>query len=89
MFNIWCLVVVSVETDSTCTRDCLSWLVKPVVILWIWGGKNADSLKEEHTASLILAQIKGELMDNGDFQGLDSYDIARRLAMIIDAYTPL
>jgi hypothetical protein len=39
----------------------------------------------EHTASSIQAQIK----DDGDFQHYGPYNIARKLARIIDQYTAL
>jgi hypothetical protein len=59
-----------------------------VVILWIRSGRNShspDAYEAEHTASSIQAQIQ----DDGDFQGYDLYNIARKLARIIDEYTTL
>jgi hypothetical protein len=75
-----------------CIGNCLSWLVKPVVILWIRCGKNAHSPnapETEHTIALIQAQIKSDFVGYGDVQGPDSYDAAKTLARIIDEYTPL
>jgi len=63
-----------------------------LVILWIWRGRNADSpdaLEMEHTTNLVQAQIRSDLVDYGDFQALDSYATADRLARIIDDYTPM
>ena len=63
-----------------------------MVILWIRHGKNADSPnapETEHTMNLLQAQIKSDLADYGELQGLDSYATAERLARIIDDYTPM
>ncbi|KAF9513375.1 hypothetical protein BS47DRAFT_972142 [Hydnum rufescens UP504] len=59
-----------------------------LVILWIREGRHAyspDAHETEHTASSIQAQIK----DHGDFQKYGSYNIAWKLARIIDQYTAL
>jgi len=59
-----------------------------LVILWIRGRRNADlpnAHKTEHAAGSIQDQIK----DDGGFQGSDSFNIARKLAKIIDEYTAL
>jgi hypothetical protein len=59
-----------------------------VVVLWIREGRNAhspDAHETKHTASSIQAQIK----DDGDFQEYGSYNIAWKLARIIDEYTAL
>ncbi|KAF9507499.1 hypothetical protein BS47DRAFT_305172 [Hydnum rufescens UP504] len=63
-----------------------------LVILWIQRRGNADSPDApeiEHTTNLIQAQIRSDLVDYGDFQALDSYAIADRLARITDDYTPM
>jgi hypothetical protein len=63
-----------------------------VVIHWIRCGRNVDSPdapETEHTTNLVQAQIKSDLVDYGDLQGLDSYASAERLARIIDDYTPM
>jgi len=54
-----------------------------LVILWIREGRYAH--ETEHTASSIQAQIK----DDGDFPECGSYNIAWKLARIIDQYTAL
>jgi hypothetical protein len=87
MFNIWCLFVVSVETDSKCTGDYLSWLVKLVVILWI-RGRNAD-LSDAHKTEHTARSIQGQIQDDGGFLGSNLFDIAKKLAELIDEYTAL
>jgi len=92
IFNIWCLFVVRVVTNITAKEIADLVFFNLVVILWIRSGRNAnspDALEMEHTINLVQAQIKSDLVDYEDFQGLDSYATAERLTRIIDDYTPM
>ena len=54
--------------------------------------ENADWLDERETrrtADSIQARVEKEFGDEGDGRGLDSFKSAKRLAKIIDDYTPL
>ena len=78
---------------SKCTVDCLSWLIDLVAVLHCRHKRDADSLGglETDTAGLVQARIMKEFVDEGNRGelGLGSYDTAKRLAKIIDDYTPL
>ena len=76
---------------SKCTVDCLSWLIDLVAVLHGRCKRDADSLDglETDAAGLVQTRIMGEFVDEGNWEELDSYDTAKRLAKIIDDYTPL
>ena len=70
----------------------LSWLIGLVVILHIRRGRKAvlpDVTETKQTASLIQVRIKDEFEGEGNGEGLDPRSMARRLAEIIEDYTPL
>jgi len=63
-----------------------------LVVLWIRKGRNPgppDTPEIEHTTNLVQAQIRSDFEDYGDFQALDSFATADRLARVIDDYTPM
>ena len=76
---------------SKCTVNCLSWLIDLVAVLHGRRERNADSLDglETDTAGLVQAGIWKEFVDKRNWGERDSYDTAKRLAKIIDDYTPL
>ena len=76
---------------SKYTGDCLSWLIDLVAVLHIRRGKNANPLDglEADTAGSVHTRIMKEFVEEGNQGELDSLDTARRLAKIIDDYTPL
>ena len=76
---------------SKCTGDCLSWLIDLVAVLRIRRERNGGSFDGlvTDTAGSVQARIMKEFVEEGDWVELDSYDTAKRLAKIIDDYTPL
>ena len=76
---------------SRCKVDCLSWLIDLVAVLHGRHKRDADSLGglETDTAGLVQARVMKEFVDEGNREELDSYNTAKRLAKIIDDYTPL
>ena len=76
---------------SKCTADCLSWLINLVAVLHVRHKGDPDLLDglETDTAGLVQARIMEEFEDEGNVGELDSYNTAKRLAKIIDDYTPL
>jgi len=62
-----------------------------LVILWIRSGTNAhpfNALETVPISHLLQAHIERDLMGYGGLHGLGSYDVAERLAGILDDYTP-
>ena len=70
----------------------LCWLAELVVILHIRRGRGAvlpDEAETIRTAGLIQVRINDEFGEEGNGGGLGSREMANRLAVIIDEYTPL
>ena len=78
---------------SKCTGDRLSWLFDLVAVLHIRREmqRNAESFDglETDTTAFVQARIMLGFADEGNRRELDSYATAKKLAKIIDFYTPL
>ena len=85
------LIFICCQCQHRClSAQVLTWVIDLVAVLCFRCERNADALDghEADTAGLIQARIMKEFVDEGSWKEPDPYSTPKRLAKIIDEYTP-